>query len=785
MGSMPNLYRYVDFIGGNILDASNVQLLQSILSTQPSNLETIGATGLSQVYQQGTLLNAVFNITGTGAGTVIVMTHANTNYPIFVLVNGQFESLGNTVTIAGSQPTSGAAEDLYLNWSLNIITSALDPTFVDGETGEPTIEAGQIALDVDWSDTSGASLDPSTQFAKNTATIILATFDFNASPTTVTYINGVFPYAEGNPNQAGLVALTDTSGIAVGTTDPRNSNERVPTDGSVDNDKISTPISSGTNSSSLPVWMFNDLAYTVGSQIQDSNGNIETVVTVYGTPESGSSAPTWNLSLGGQTIDNPGANQIVWINGGPASTTKYDPSTSGQAPNTDNLVYSTLKEKLTTFLDSVNTSINNVLIALTNHIGKALGTAETHPFPTAAQVGAAPASHVGLPLGLPTSHPALVNSDMGGFVVDELTGTISGDAYVLNDDSSTRKVALTHGGDVYSTAAGAYTASALEGDGATPDPNNGALTTLSRVAAILADHVGFNVTGQSPVANNPHNLHPGDIGAASQAYVDSVVASIIAAAQGYTTARTQIAVRKVTHTLAYNSNYGTQLERSSDRVSGTPPTWNAGFGGIQLPAASFMTYLIFTFGSTSGVAVLPMWQPANYYNLGYQIIDPSGYIQQVTSVGSAGYGISSTPGPPSWSDPTGTTSDGSGTTSITWTNKGSSSTLAGFEIAIGTGEVVYQGGPLSSQTGSPKGDAVPIPELVPANNSGIPWTYSKALAMVAGGTTIQHTDQDDIESIQVAVDPSTFQVYGFSRTSTHTPIDAGVANVFAIFYRQL
>ncbi|MGC1582155.1 MAG: hypothetical protein WA766_11760 [Candidatus Acidiferrales bacterium] len=791
MSSSPSLYRYLDFIGGNILDASNVALLQSIVSTQPSALQAIGATSLSQVYQQGTLLNAVFAITGTGLSTAVVLNYANSSYAILTLVNGQFESLGSSYSVSGTAPTVGTAVPLYLNWSLNIITSAQDPTFVDGITGEPTIEAGQIDISVSWTDTSGVSLDPSTQFAKNTSPIILGTFDTTHAITAIaTYINGVYPYAEGNPTQAGLVSLTDTSGIAVGTTDSRNSDARDPIPGSVYNSSVAALISSGTNSSTLPAWMA-ATDYSVGSQIVDSNGNIETVVSVAGAGMSGGSAPSWSLSIGGDTVDNPGGDQITWQNAGPASTTKYDPATPSQGGIfTDSIIYTTLKESLTTFLDLIGNTINGILSALQAHVGQPLGSSETHPFPTAAQVGAAPASHVGLPLGLPTSHPALVNSDTGGFSVDEITTTVSGEAYGLYSSSSVKKAAMEHSGDFYSIASGAYTATAKTGDGVTSDPNNGTLTTLSRVAAILSDHVGYNVTGQSPVANNPHNLQPGDIGAASQAYVDATVAAILAAAQGYTTARTNITVRKVTNTLAANTYYATQIKISApEQITGTPPVWTPNSGGIQLPAASTMTYLVFTFGSTSGLSTLPMWQPSNYYNLGFQIIDTGGFIQKITAVGVDGYGISGG-SVPSFSNTTGhTTADGSGDTNIVWTCEGPASTLAGFEIAIGSGVVAYQGGPLSSQPtgagGTPHGDAVPIPEVTPANNPSIPWTYSKALATVSGSTTWQHTDQDEIEAIQVTVDPSTFQVYGFSRTGTHTPIDAGWASVNAIFYRQL
>lgn len=562
MSSNPALYRYIQYIGGNILDASNVTLLQTILegrSAQTVNL----LPSLAQLYQQGTLLNGTFVISGSS----IVFQHANTNFPVFALINDQFESLGNTVTINGSQPVSGSSVPLFLNWSWDIVTYTSDSTFTDGTTGQPTIEAGQLSFDVDWVDTSingdssvpssnaptnssGIPLDNSTQFAKNLNPIVLAYFNLNATPNvTVTYINGAFPYAFGNPTQAGLVSLTDTSGLAVGNTDPRNSNARDPIPASVYNSSVAALIQTGTNSTTLPAWLPGD-NYTPGQQIVDSNGNVETVVSILGTGTSGGSAPTWNLSLGGTTFDNPGADQVTWVNGGPASTDKYDPATPSQGGIfTDSIIYTTLKEKLTTFLDAVNTNIENTLIALTNHIGKPLGTSETHPFPTAFQVGAAPASHVGQVLGLGTSHPATVNSDTGGFVVDEITSSVSGDAFALYDDSSTLKAALTHSGDVYSLLANAFNAQGGNGGGGGGTATNkGTLGLMSLIAAVLAEHVNYTAAGVNVRNNNPHGLVSADIGAASESYVNTQISDIISDVTSYTDAKTNISVRSSTIT---------------------------------------------------------------------------------------------------------------------------------------------------------------------------------------------------------------------------------------------
>lgn len=534
MSSNPSLYRYVDFIGGNILDASNVLLLQT-------ELGRTGTQGLGQLYAQGTLLNGVFNITGTS----IVFTGANPSLHVFGFINGQFEDLGATITIAGVQPVTGASNPLYLEWSWDIKTNADDATFVDGVTGEPTIEAGQLSFVVTWGpDTSGIALNPSTQFGKNTSPIVLATFDMSVpGAVTPTYINGVSPYAWGNPKQAGFVRLTDNSGLAPGNTDVRLTNARNPNPGSVFDVSVAPLISSGTNATTLPAWIATHV-YTVGTQIVDSNGNVQTVISVAGTGTSAGVAPTWNVSLGGSTFDNPGGNQVVWVNGGTASTTKYDPATINQGGIFSNsIIYTTLKQKLTTFLDSVNTSVQNALIALANHIGQPLGSSETHPFPTAFQVGAAPSSHVGQVLGLGTSHPAQVNSDTAGFVVlRNFIASANDSQYAYNvNDGVNIIAALTHAGNVYARQGLLYNAQGGNGSGGTAI-NTGTLGFLSQIAAVLAEHVNYKTHGN----NNPHNLNAADVGSVSAAFVDAQISSVVSDVTSYTDAKTTISVRTVT-----------------------------------------------------------------------------------------------------------------------------------------------------------------------------------------------------------------------------------------------
>ena len=92
-----------------------------------------------------------------------------------------------------------------------------------------------------------------------------------------------------------------------------------------------TTLASGATANTLTIsvqvalWAANN-AYAVGTRIVDSNGNIEQVVSISGTGTSGSAAPTWNTTLGGQTTDHAGANQIIWQNAGTAAGTTIQSS---------------------------------------------------------------------------------------------------------------------------------------------------------------------------------------------------------------------------------------------------------------------------------------------------------------------------------------------------------------------------------------------------------------------------------------------------------------------------
>lgn len=80
-------------------------------------------------------------------------------------------------------------------------------------------------------------------------------------------------------------------------------------------------------------------AVTVGSTIVDANGNVEKVTSISGTGTTGGAAPAFGTTQGATTTDNPGANQVVWTNLGPASTVPGPITFTGLADGASNLSF--------------------------------------------------------------------------------------------------------------------------------------------------------------------------------------------------------------------------------------------------------------------------------------------------------------------------------------------------------------------------------------------------------------------------------------------------------------
>ena len=80
--------------------------------------------------------------------------------------------------------------------------------------------------------------------------------------------------------------------------------------------------------SAPPPWHPNTKVQN-GQQYMDGNGNI---IIAQNDGVTGFNPPVWNTALNGTTVDNPGTNQIVWLNDGPSPLDEL--AAGGDAANT-------------------------------------------------------------------------------------------------------------------------------------------------------------------------------------------------------------------------------------------------------------------------------------------------------------------------------------------------------------------------------------------------------------------------------------------------------------------
>ena len=178
--------------------------------------------------------------------------------------------------------------------------------------------------------------------------------------------------------------------------------------------------------------------------------------------------------------------------------------------NAAKIIYVTGTQLVSDAITWIKTQINNIKNDFyTLHRNVALGSSNTHPMPTASQVGATPLSHVGQALGLATSHPAVVNIGTGGFRVNRGVaggGAASDPGYGIFDSLNVNFASLNHDGDVYSKKASAQLFSGLLPPATLTSGNLG---LMSVIAQVLKEHVN------QVSHKNPHGLAASDIGALS------------------------------------------------------------------------------------------------------------------------------------------------------------------------------------------------------------------------------------------------------------------------------
>lgn len=451
-------YRQLEFIGARILQARELNWLQEMdQNVSVTDDETPVSGVLQTIYRQG----AMYNITVSVTGLNVTLSATNGGQPMYIFVRDRWEIFPGQNddchdSVNGTQPgnatmtLTGVETTIFLNWELRIRTGGL--TGDDPSlTDSITNEATASAgeLILHLSDVDTSGTPlGGNQLATNTSPIPMLTF--TNSGTVLTYVptDNAQSQAQGGLHASGLVRTTTPTPIVVSTDDPRLGSASSVSDGSVHDSTVRTPIAAGGT---------------------NSNGT-----------------PTYKLPInGGTDIGGISAAKIILL-----STTQ-------------------LLEDGWNWLVS---NFNNLLNAFNAHATAALGLVNTHPLPTAAQIGAAPISHVGQALGLVTSHPPVVNQNSGGFRVNQsVTGAANDPGYGVFT-SGTNIGSINHDGDHYSLPANSFTAS----PGGTGITITGALGLMSKIAGVVSQHV--NQVSHA----NPHGLTAGDIGALTASSITSL-----------------------------------------------------------------------------------------------------------------------------------------------------------------------------------------------------------------------------------------------------------------------
>lgn len=456
-------YRQLDFIGARILQARELNWLQEIdQGVAVSDNETSVSGQLQAVYRQG----ALFNVTVNTSGLVVTLSATDSSKPMMIFVRNQWEIFpGNNDDVTGVGGTFPGNHSITLG-------STGTNIFLNWEL---KIRTGGLIGD------DSSLTDATTNEAVASAgelILHLSTTDTSASSLSPDQLAK-------NVSPVSVLAFTNTGSVL----------SYVPSD-NVGTQARASSITSGLvkSTTNTPIVVSTDDPRMSDTR-PAADGSVHDASVRVPVPTGGTNAdgtPTYNLT---SDIGGISAAKIIY--------------TVGTQLVSDAIAW-------------IKGQLNSLLSRYNAHETAGLGLSNTHPIPTAAQVGATPLSHVGQALNLPTSHPAVANQDSGGMKVNR-----SGSGGSVDDPafgvfvSGSPIVSLNHDGDISSNAAAVFTA--------TPGGSlaSGALKHLSLVAQVLSQHV--NQVSHA----NPHGLTAGDIGAASISYVDTAIANVLAAAENY------------------------------------------------------------------------------------------------------------------------------------------------------------------------------------------------------------------------------------------------------------
>ena len=232
-------YREVKFLGGRILQASELQRLEDLQRDAPSQ----GKFELGALFDPGASLNARVQIVAQSGGYTVTLLPVDNAKPMMVFVRGAFEAF-TAPAMTFYTKAAGLTDQVFVNYIVWRVTpdgaggTLSDLSLVDGVTGEQTAEMGQIQTVVGADDSGNP--DIATMFDRNTLPIPMFTLTWQTGGAlNLTHSTGFGSQVQASAQTAGVMKLsTATSQTAVAADDPSVTNARAPLDASVVTSKV-------------------------------------------------------------------------------------------------------------------------------------------------------------------------------------------------------------------------------------------------------------------------------------------------------------------------------------------------------------------------------------------------------------------------------------------------------------------------------------------------------------------------------------------------------------------
>lgn len=214
-------YRKVEFIGGRILQARELNDLQTSEAARRQDT-------LSSIFRNG----AAFNLDAAIVGNGVTLRRKSATERLAIVLNASCESLDETTVLLPAPKASGV-DILYAHWVLWRVTPdglhngtpgcLTDSSLIDAATNEKAAERAQFQMVLSFdASLSAEALDPVRMLAKSTAPVPVLEIVWDDATPSVAYYDPFLSTLAATDQTAGVARMsTPTSNVAVADDDPR------------------------------------------------------------------------------------------------------------------------------------------------------------------------------------------------------------------------------------------------------------------------------------------------------------------------------------------------------------------------------------------------------------------------------------------------------------------------------------------------------------------------------------------------------------------------------------